>query len=111
LASGDFNYYTPAPGPLEQGFDGSTWSLSGGANVVSTQLADGSTGSALDLPAGSQAVSPDICVTSQDPQARMMVRSLLGGDNVAVSVSYQTSNGWSNPQGAGNLQGENTAWT
>src|SRR6202035_5111332 len=62
LASGDFNYYSPAPGPLGLGYDGSTWSLSGGASVVSAQHPDGATGDTLDLPAGSQAVSPDICV-------------------------------------------------
>src|SRR5207302_233679 len=36
--------------------------------------------------------------------------SLGGGDNVQVSVSYFTASGWSNPQGAGNLGGQKTAW-
>jgi hypothetical protein len=112
LGTSDFNYYAAAPGPSDSGFDGSTWSLSGGANVVSTQLADGSTGQALDLPAGSMAVSPAMCISpSAKPALRAYVESLNGGDNVHVSVSYFTSGGWTNPQGAGNLQGQQTAWT
>jgi hypothetical protein len=112
LGSGDFNYYAAAPGPSQTGFDGSTWTLSGGANVTSTQLADGSTGPVLDLPAGSMAVSPAMCISpASKPMLRAFVRSLNGGDNVNVSVSYYTPSGWSQPQGAGNLGGQNTAWT
>ena len=112
LSSGDFNYYAALPGPLEMGFDGTAWSLSGGARVVSTQLADGTNGSVLDLPAGSQAVSPDICISPADkPALRAYARSLNGGDNVQVSVSFYTSGGWTNPQGAGDLKGQDTAWT
>jgi hypothetical protein len=112
LSASDFNYYAPAPAANAAGFDGSTWWLSGGANVVSTQLADGSTGQALDLPQGSVAVSPDICVTpSSAPQFRALVRSLQGGGNVQVSVSYYTSAGWTNPQGAGGLNAQNNSWS
>lgn len=110
LSSGDFNYYAAAPGPGQDGSDGSTWSLRGGAGVVSTALADGTTGSVLDLPAGSRAVSPDICVTSQDPLARVMVQSVPGGGNVAVGVSYYGPNGWSPPQDAGTAQTPGTSW-
>lgn len=102
LSQGDFNYYVPAPGPTGTGFDGSAWSLTGGATV---------SGQTLDLPAGSQAVSADMCVTSQDPEARLMVRSVNGGDNVQVSVSYYGSGGWSNSQPAGGANGQGTAWT
>lgn len=112
LANGDFNYYAAAPGPADTGFDGSSWTLDGGANVASTQLADGSTSQVLDLPAGSVAVSPAMCVSpSTKPSFREFVRSLNGGDGVNVSVSYYTSTGWTNPQPAGNVKGQNTAWT
>lgn len=113
LASGDWNYYAPAPGPADTAFDGSGWMLSNGAKTVSTQLGDGSTGLALDLPAGSSAVSPAVCVIpSNNPMDRAMVRSLVGNANVQVSLSfYVPGSGWTSPQGAGNLNPQGTAWT
>jgi hypothetical protein len=112
LGSGDFNYYAAAPGPNGTGFDGSSWRLTGGAKIVTTQLANGATGRALDLPTGSQAVSPDLCVkSSQNPIARTMVRSLNGGDSLQIQASYSTGTGWSNPQGPGGVSGQGTAWT
>lgn len=102
LSQGDFNYYTQVAGPDGAGFDGSTWSLSGGAAAA---------GGVLDLPAGSTAVSPDICVNSENPEARAMIASVNGGDSVQVTVSYLGPNGWSNPKGAGNIQGQGTNWT
>lgn len=102
LSQGDFNYYTSVPGPDGAGFDGSTWSLSGGA---------ASSGGIMDLPAGSQAVSPDICVSSDNPEARVMILSVNGGDNVQVSVSYYGPNGWNNPKGSAKIQGQGSAWT
>jgi hypothetical protein len=114
MGYGDFNYYAPLPALSGTGFDGSAWTLSGGANVASAQLPDGSTGSVLDLPAGSQAVTPDVCIApTTKPAVRAFVRSLNGGDNVQLNVSfYNTQSGnWSNPQGAGSLNGQGTAWT
>jgi hypothetical protein len=64
LSAGDSNWYTLVPGQSSGSFDGAGWTLSAGARVVSTTLADGSTASVLDLPSGSKAVSPTICVTS-----------------------------------------------
>jgi hypothetical protein len=111
LGSGDFNYYAPAPGPSDTGFDGSGWTLTGGASVLSTQLADGGTGPVLDLAEGSMAVSPAMCISpSTKPALRAFVQSQGGHDNVQVSVSYFTGSGWSDPQRVGNLQGQNTAW-
>ena len=114
LANGDWNYYAPAPGPSATAFDGSSWVFFNGAKVVSTQLADGSTGQALDLPANSVAVSPAVCVIpSNNPMYRAMVRNLTGASNIQVSLSYYVpGSGWTNPQGAGNLLGQrNAAWT
>ena len=102
LGQGDFNYYASVPGPAGTGFDGSTWSLSGGATTA---------GGVVDMPAGSQAVSPDICITTGDPEARTLVRSVKGGDNVQVSVSYYTSAGWSQSQPAGGVNGQGTNWS
>jgi hypothetical protein len=111
LSFGDFNYYLPVPGWSAAAFDGSTWKLSGGAKIVTARRADGSTAPVLDLPAGSKAVSPDICVTSQNPEARMMVRSVSGGGGVQVGVSYASTPSWTNPAGAGQVNGQDTAWT
>src|ERR1700748_2510925 len=53
----DSNWYTLMPGESSGGFDGTGWTLSGGAKIVTTTEADGSTGTVLDLPSGSTAVS------------------------------------------------------
>ena len=112
LSDGDFNYYAPAPGPAGVGFNGSSWTLSGGAQLDTTQRADGGTGQVLSLPAGSQVVSPDMCImTSQNPLARAMVRSLDGAGGLQVQISYEDSGTWSKPQGAGGVNGQGSSWT
>jgi hypothetical protein len=86
----DTNWYALAPGENADQFTGAGWVLSGGAKIVTTTLADGTTNSVLDLPGGSQAVSPTICLTSAYPEARMMVSNTTGnnGGKVGFSVSY-----------------------
>ncbi|MGO9957634.1 MAG: hypothetical protein ACLP50_16960 [Solirubrobacteraceae bacterium] len=86
----DTNWYALAPGENADQFTGVGWVLSGGAKIVTTTLADGTTNSVLDLPGGSQAVSPTICLTSAYPEARMMVNNTTGdnGGKVDFSVSY-----------------------
>jgi hypothetical protein len=74
LAFGDSRFYTLAPGESAGDFDGTGWTLSGGASIVTTTLADGSAGSVLDLPAGSSAVSPPMCVSTGYQAGRMMTR-------------------------------------
>jgi hypothetical protein len=90
LAWGDSNWYALAPGEAADDFAGTGWTLSGGAKIVTTPLQDGTTGSVLNLPRGSQAVSPTVCLTSAYPTARMMIRSVSGsnGGSVGFSVSY-----------------------
>ena len=75
LSVGDHNWYTLMPGESADSFAGGGWTLSGGAKIVTTKLADGTTGSVLDLPSGLKAVSPVICVTSAYPTARTTVRN------------------------------------
>ena len=60
----DSNWYTLAPGQSVNSFDATGWTLSGGAKLVTTTLADGSTGTVLDLPAGATAVTPPMCVSA-----------------------------------------------
>jgi hypothetical protein len=110
LSAGDSNWYTLAPGESSDSFDGTGWTLSGGAKIVQTQLADDTTTSVLDLPSGSKAVSPVMCVTSDYPEARALVRSLLGGGGVAMYVAYDGTTTWNNPQHSGDLNGPGNGW-
>ena len=111
LSAGDHNYYALVPGQTPGNFDGTGWTFSGGAKVLTTVLSDGATGTVLDLPSGSKAVSPTICVTSAYPTARMMVRDLVGSDGVFFYVSYAGTNTWNTPKNTGQVHGTGTAWT
>lgn len=114
---GDSNYYALAPGQSPSSFSGTNWYLMGGANITSTTLSDGSTGSVLDMPSGSLAVSPPMCVAYNYPTARTMVRALFGTGGVDVYVayfdgtSYQVTNGGNangSTNGTGNAGGSDT---
>jgi hypothetical protein len=111
LSAGDSNWYTLIPGQTPGNFDGTGWQLSGGARIVTTTLADGSMRSVLDLPSGSKAVSPTMCVTSDYPTARTMVRDVKGSEGVFFYVSYEGSSTWTNPKNTGQVHGQQTAWT
>ena len=111
LAYGDQNYYTLAPGEKPNNFDGAGWTLAGGAKVVKTNSADGTMKNVLDLPSGSSAVSPTICVSSSYPTARTMVRNVLGSEGVSFSVSYENTPSWSTPQNTGLIDGSGRVWT
>jgi hypothetical protein len=105
---GDTNYYTLAPGESADNFDGSGWTLSGGASLTTTQLADGSTGQVLNLPSGSSAISPPMCINATMPTARTMVRDVVGSEGVFVSVNYPGQSGWKN---TGQVHGQQSNWT
>ena len=107
----DRNWYTLVPGQAPDGFTGAGWTLTGGARVLSTRLKDGQTGSVLDLPSGARAVSPAICVTTNDPAARAMVRNVIGGQGVAFYISYAGRRTWAKPQKTGQFHGRHGAWT
>jgi hypothetical protein len=111
LSAKDSNWYTLVPGQSAGSFNGAGWTLSGGAKIVTTALADGSTTSVLDLPSGSKAVSPTICVTSSYPTARAMVRNVAGAEGVFFYVSYQGTNSWNTPKNTGQIHGSGSAWT
>jgi hypothetical protein len=98
LSWGDQNYYALAPGQDPGSFNGTGWTLTRGASVVTTTLADGSTNTVLDLPSGSRAVSPTMCVDSTYPTARAMVRDVGGPGGVGFLASYQNTSGWNYPQ-------------
>ncbi len=106
LGYGDNSWYAPAPGQSFDSFDGTGWSLSGGASLQTTTLDDGSTGQVLDLPGGSTAISPPMCVDSSYPNARAMMQPIVGTGAVFFYVSYGGGNAFQNtgqihPQGQG----------
>jgi hypothetical protein len=111
LYAGDSNWYTLLPGESADNFEGAGWELSGGAQIVTTTLSDGSTGQVLDLPSGSKAVSPVICVTSRYPTARGIVRNVKGSEGVFFYVEYEGTNTWEHPKNTGQIHGSGTAWT
>jgi hypothetical protein len=111
LSSKDRNWYTLAPGQSPDGFTGAGWTLYNGANVASTQLQSGQPGSVLDLPSGAVAISPPMCVTSDYPTARTLVRNVIGAEGVQFYVSYAGTRTWEQPQGTGQLHGEQNDWT
>ena len=111
LPVGDPNWYTLAPGETTDNFTGAGWTLTGGARIVAVRLADGRTGSVLDLPSGSHAVSPAMCVASSYPTARMMVRDLVGAEGVLFAVSYAGTRTAATPENTGYVQGGHGDWT
>jgi hypothetical protein len=89
LSAGDSNWYTMAPGESPDNLAGEGWTLRGGASIELATLADGTTGSVLDLPAGSSAVSPAMCVDGSYPIARMVTRTL--GAAPSNATTFYTS--------------------
>jgi hypothetical protein len=111
LYAGDSNLYTPLPGESYDNVEGAGWKLSGGAQLVTETLSDGATGQVLDLPSGSKAVSPVICVTAKYPTARGVVRNVKGSEGVYFYVEYEGTNTWGHPKNTGQIHGSGTAWT
>jgi hypothetical protein len=110
LSLNDTNFYTLLSGQTAAGFAGTGWQLSGGAKIVTTTLPNGTTGTVLDLPSGSQAVSPRTCVTSEYPTARAYVRDVTGSEGVFFYVSYEGTKTWEQPKNTGQIHGNNTSW-
>jgi hypothetical protein len=107
LSAGDSNWYTLAPGETPGSFGGAGWTLSGGAAIKAGQ---NGTGSVLDLPSGSQAISPPMCVSSDYPTARTMVRDVSGAQGVQVLVAYAGTKTESKAQNVGQVHGQGSGW-
>jgi hypothetical protein len=110
LPQNDNKLYTQVPGQDEGGFNGAGWTLSGGASIVPTSVGV-RTVRALDLPSGSKAVSPTVCVTKDFPTARTMVRNVVGSEGVFFYVSYAGTKTWTTPKNTGQFHGSGTAWS
>ena len=111
LSYGDSNHYMEVPGQNANSFNGEGWTLSGGAKVEAVSQAGGKSASVLNLPSGSKAVSPTVCVTSEYPVARMMVRNVVGAEGVSFNVSYAGTASWEHPKNTGQVHGTGTEWT
>ncbi len=109
-AWGDSAYYTLAPGQSPGSFTGGGWLLFDGAHLTSAIQSDGRTGQVLDLPGGSLAVSPPMCVDSGYPTARTMIHNISGGGAVAVFVTYAGASGWGKARNGGNAHGRGLSW-
>jgi len=108
LSARDSNWYTLAPGETPGSFGGAGWSLSGGASVAAGQ---NGAGSVLNLPSGSQAISPPMCVSAGYPTARTMVRNVVGGEGVQVFVAYAGTKTQSQAQNVGQVHGQGAGWS
>jgi hypothetical protein len=94
---GDGNAYKPVDGGTFEGGDGG-WTLRGGAKLVAGneayKVSGGDDRYSLQLPAGSSATSPTVCVGVNDPTLRFFVRKNSGLlSTMAVSVKVETSLG------------------
>ncbi|HEX4034062.1 MAG TPA: hypothetical protein VHX66_06430 [Solirubrobacteraceae bacterium] len=103
----DNDWYTLTPGETTDNFDGGGWTLSGGASIMTTTLADGQTGSVLNLPAGASATSPVMCVTSAYPSAKMIVRDINTPPGVSLGVKYLAGS----PATSANVPGTPNGWS
>lgn len=111
LSANDSNWYTLAPGQTPDSFNGDGWTLTAGAKITTTQLQSGHSGPVLDLPSGSIALSPPVCVTSDYPIARTMVRNVAGTQGIHVYVLHASTTTWDEPQHAGRVDGRGNSWT
>jgi hypothetical protein len=108
LSAGDSNWYTLAPGQTPGSFSGAGWTLSGGASIKAGQIG---TGSVLDLPSGSLAISPPMCVSADYPTARTKVRDVVGAEGVQVLVAYAGTKTESKAQNVGQVHSQASNWT
>jgi hypothetical protein len=111
LSTGDANWYTLVPGQTVDNLNGAGWTLSGGATITTTTLANGQTAQVLDLPSKAKAVSPEVCISPDYPVARSMVRNVKGSEGIFFYVSHYGTSSWNTPKNTGQFHGSGTAWT
>jgi hypothetical protein len=106
----DNRRYTLAPGGDFSNPAGAGWQFFGGARIAQAAGPDGN-GGTLDMPSGSTAVSPIMCVDMTYPTARIWAKTLVPDGDVTVSVSYAGTKTALKPQTVGNVKGGRNAWT
>jgi hypothetical protein len=107
----DVNWYAPVPGESWDSFSSGGWTLSGGAKVVSVTLADGLKGNVLDMPSGSKAITPQLCISNSYPFGRTEMKNVKGTAGVAISVSYLGAKGWGGNVNSGSQAAVSTVWS
>lgn len=107
----DTNWYGAVPGENWDSFSSSGWTLSGGAKVVSTTLADGLKGNVLDMPSGSKATTPQLCISNSYPFGRTEMKNVKGSAGVTISVSYLGAKGWGGNVNSGSQTAVSTVWS
>jgi hypothetical protein len=109
LSLRDNRQYTLAPGSDFSNPAGAGWQFFGGAHIAQAAGPDGRSGT-LDLPSGSTAVSPVMCVDMTYPTARIWAKSIVADGDVTVSVSYAATKTALKPQTVGSVKGGRNAW-
>jgi hypothetical protein len=104
---GDKRWYVHAPGGDFDSAGAAGWQFTGGARLTP----DSHDGNALDLPAGSVAVSPAMCVDLSYPTARVWVRNAAGKANVTVGVAYAGTKTATVPHWVGAVKPASSAWS
>jgi hypothetical protein len=104
---GDHRWYVHAPGGDFDSAAAAGWQFHGGASLVE----DSHDGAALDLPAGSVAVSPAMCVDLTYPTARMWSRNAAGKAKVTVGVAYAGTKTATTPHWVGDLTPAAKGWS
>lgn len=107
----DTNWYAPVPNENWDSMSASGWTLSGGAKIISTTLADGLKGNVLDLPSGSKATTPQLCISNSYPFGRSEMKNVKGTQGVNISVSYLGAKGWGANLPSGSATGTSTVWS
>jgi len=107
---GDLRDYVLVPGGEFSDAAGAGWQLRGGAKIVATQRNE-TPDSVLDLPAGSVAVSPTVCVDIDYPTARLWSRTVSGSGFVAVAVAYQDTRTQYRPKLVDVLRNRGAGWS
>jgi hypothetical protein len=93
LSWGDSHWYAMVPGENLDNFAGTGWTLSGGAKLTTQTLADGHTGLVLDMPSGSKAVSPEMCIGDGYPIAKTIIRYGSGDSGSVAFTPYDLTTG------------------
>jgi hypothetical protein len=88
LPWGDNEWYAMIPGESPDSFAGTGWTLSGGATIRVQTLADRQLGAVLDMPSGSKAVSPPMCIGDGYPIAKTLIRYGYGSSGSVAFTPY-----------------------
>jgi hypothetical protein len=106
----DNRHYVLAPGGDFSDPNGAGWQFSGGAHIANDTTPGGNAGGTLEMPSGSVAVSPVMCVDMSYPTARLWARTNGGDGDVHVSVSYAGTKTELDPQEVGHVKGDRERW-